>query len=149
MPVLPLVGSTITRSVPGYSSPCASAASNIASAMRSLTDPDGLAPSSLAQIRTPVLGLKLGSSTSGVLPIDIDDQLAQRRALGGDAALAPDARPKHGRNTYVGHQRSAEGGDRRAAERLVVDELMDGRIVTAQRAIGVARDLDLAELHAQ
>src|SRR5712691_4048552 len=224
MPVLPLVGSRITRSVPGYSSPCASAASNIARAMRSLTDPDGLAPSSLAQIRTPAVGLKLGSSTNGVLPmarsivvsertavsvivealaashrgqdrdyvvfgdrclepiqvahvfvvqidvdevalraagleqmtseprvapIDVDDQLAQGRALGGDAALAPDAGPKHGRNTYVGHQRSAQRGDRRAAERLVVDQLVDGRIVTAQRAIGVARDLDLAELHAQ
>src|SRR5258708_29686800 len=69
MPVLPLVGSRITRSVPGYSSPCASAASNMASAMRSLTDPDGLAPSSLAQMRTPGAGLKLGNSTNGVLPM--------------------------------------------------------------------------------
>src|SRR5712691_2193912 len=69
MPVLPLVGSRITRSVPGYSSPSASAASNIARAIRSLTDPDGLAPSSLAQMRTLGVGLKLGSSTNGVLPM--------------------------------------------------------------------------------
>src|SRR5437667_2614562 len=37
----------------------------------------------------------------------------------------------------------------RGAERLVVDELVDGRIVTAQRAVRIARDAHLAELHAQ
>src|SRR5437762_10919001 len=81
MPVLPLVGSRITRSVPGYSSPWASAASNIASAMRSLTDPDGFAPSSLAQIRTLALGLKLGSSTSGVLPMARSMVVSERTAV--------------------------------------------------------------------
>src|ERR1700687_4044612 len=81
MPVLPLVGSMTTRSVPGNSSPCASAASNMASAMRSLTDPDGLAPSSLAQMRTPGWGLKLGSSTSGVLPMARSMVVRERTAV--------------------------------------------------------------------
>src|SRR4051812_23230372 len=69
MPVLPLVGSMMTRSVPGCRSPLSSAAFSIARATRSLIEPDGLADSSLAQMRTPGRGLKLGSSTSGVLPI--------------------------------------------------------------------------------
>ena len=45
-PVLPEVGSTIVP--PGWSSPEASAASTIRSAMRSLTDPPGLKYSTLA-----------------------------------------------------------------------------------------------------
>src|ERR1700678_819341 len=49
MPVLPLVGSTTTP--PGLSFPARSASSIIASAMRSLTDPAGLACSILAQTR--------------------------------------------------------------------------------------------------
>jgi len=44
MPVLPLVASTTLRPC---SRPCASAASNIDSAARSLTDPPRLLPSSL------------------------------------------------------------------------------------------------------
>ena len=45
--MLPLVGSTMTP--PGASSPEASAASTIASAMRSLMEPPGLARSSFIQ----------------------------------------------------------------------------------------------------
>src|SRR5712691_6291906 len=176
IPVLPLVGSMMMRSVPGYRSPFSSAASSIASATRSFTDPDGLAPSSLAHSRTPGLGLKPGSSINGVLPmarsmdvgirtassvmpfslaacdrrqdrddvtfldrcfetlevahvlvidididegpllagrqeklasktrvarIDVVDQLAQGRALGGKTAFAADCRAQHGRNADI------------------------------------------------
>src|SRR2546423_7953759 len=64
MPVFPLVGSSSRR--PGSSSPEASAASIIAFATRSLIDPVGFCPSSLANRRTLPTGC---SSTSGVLPI--------------------------------------------------------------------------------
>src|SRR5438270_3609208 len=205
MPVLPLVGSMMTRCVPGKRSPLASAWSSIASAMRSLTEPEGLAPSSFAHRRTPGRGLKLGSATRGVLPIarsidvgvrtastvigsaaasdrrqdrdhvalfdtrleavqvahvlvvdvdvdeaplsaitlqqlsgearvtlvDVGDQLAQGRTLSGDAALASDSRPQHGRHAYVCHHGSAQRRDRGAAKRLVVDQLVDGRVVAA------------------
>jgi hypothetical protein len=67
MPVLPLVGSSTMRS--GVSSPDSSAAAIRYLAMRSLTEPVGFWPSSLAKKRTPGLGLRRCSSTSGVLPI--------------------------------------------------------------------------------
>src|SRR6266545_4936463 len=41
------------------------------------------------------------------------------------------------------------GSHRAAAERLVVDQLLDGRVVAAERALRIAADLDLAELHRQ
>src|SRR5262245_8533045 len=66
MPVFPLVGSRSRR--PGSSSPDASAASSIALATRSLIEPLGFCPSSLAYSRTPDLGESRGSSTSGVDP---------------------------------------------------------------------------------
>src|SRR3954462_3301914 len=66
MPVFPLVGSSSSR--PGSSSPEASAASIIALAPRSLIEPVGFWPSSFAKIRTPSLGERRCSSTSGVLP---------------------------------------------------------------------------------
>src|SRR5581483_200864 len=66
MPVLPLVGSSRAR--PGSSSPDASAASIIASATRSLIDPVGFAPSSLAYSWTLAFGDSRVSSTSGVPP---------------------------------------------------------------------------------
>ena len=66
IPVLPEVGSSIVW--PGSIAPSASAASIIAFATRSLTDPVGLRPSSLAKIRTSGFGERRGSSTSGVLP---------------------------------------------------------------------------------
>ncbi len=68
MPVLPEVGSRIV--CPGESAPFSSASSISARATRSLTDPVGLRDSSLAQMRTPGLGERRGSSISGVLPID-------------------------------------------------------------------------------
>jgi hypothetical protein len=66
MPVLPEVGSRIV--CPGSMAPSASAASIIAFATRSLTEPVGLRPSSLAKTRTPGFGESAGSSTIGVLP---------------------------------------------------------------------------------
>src|SRR5579885_596265 len=66
MPVLPLVGSTIVA--PGARRPSRSAASTIATAMRSLTLPAGLSDSSLPStvaLRGP--GSRF-SRTSGVLP---------------------------------------------------------------------------------
>ncbi len=67
MPVLPDVGSRIVWS--GVSSPLASAASTIFSAMRSFVEPVGFVPSSLAHSRTPGFGDMRGMPTSGVLPI--------------------------------------------------------------------------------
>jgi hypothetical protein len=67
MPVLPDVGSRIVW--PGRMRPFSSASSMSARATRSLTDPVGLWDSSLAQMRTPGLGDRRLSSTSGVLPM--------------------------------------------------------------------------------
>ena len=67
MPVLPEVGSRIVW--PGRIAPFSSASSISARATRSLTEPVGLWDSSLAQMRTPGLGERRLSSTSGVLPI--------------------------------------------------------------------------------
>jgi len=39
-------------------------------AIRSFTEPVGLYPSNLAKIRIPALGLNVGNSTSGVLPME-------------------------------------------------------------------------------
>src|SRR5579859_615026 len=74
-------------------------------------------------------------------------------------SVAPSARtlrspPTVGRNmdgtrTFAISNHSAQRRNRRTAERLVVDELVDRRIVAAQRAIRIARDPDLSELHAQ
>src|SRR4029453_15063556 len=66
MPVFPLVGSRSSR--PGSSSPEASAASIIAFAIRSLSDPVGFWPSSFAKTRTEGFGERRPSSTSGVCP---------------------------------------------------------------------------------
>jgi hypothetical protein len=67
MPVLPEVGSRIVW--PGRIAPFSSASSIRARATRSLTDPVGFWDSSLAHRRTPGLGDRRLSSTSGVLPI--------------------------------------------------------------------------------
>jgi hypothetical protein len=67
MPVLPLVGSRIVLS--GVSLPLASPSSTRLRATRSLTEPLGFCPSSLAQMRTRGFGDSRFSSTSGVLPI--------------------------------------------------------------------------------
>jgi hypothetical protein len=67
MPVLPEVGSRIV--CPGSMAPSASADWIIERATRSFTEPVGFWPSSLAKIWTPSFGERVGSSTSGVLPI--------------------------------------------------------------------------------
>jgi hypothetical protein len=67
IPVLPLVGSRIVW--PGRMRPLSSASSMSARATRSLTEPVGLKDSIFAQMRTPGLGERRLSSTSGVLPI--------------------------------------------------------------------------------
>jgi hypothetical protein len=66
-PVLPDVGSTMTP--PGRSSPEASAASIMRTAMRSLTDPPGLKYSTLASTWAGIPAETLCNRTSGVLPI--------------------------------------------------------------------------------
>ena len=55
--------------LPGASVPSASASRTMALAMRSFTEPVGLALSSLATRRTSGLGLSCDTSTAGVLPI--------------------------------------------------------------------------------
>src|SRR5437588_3158645 len=90
MPVLPLVGSSSAR--PGSSSPEASAASIIAFATRSLIEPVGFWPSSLAHTRTasgtPVACASRRSSTSGVPPT---------RSRRDSAAVGLRTSPCHGR----------------------------------------------------
>src|ERR1700710_2005218 len=66
MPVLPDVASTMVV-LPGSMSPSASAASIIATPMRSLTLPPGLNDSSLPKIRTPSGAIR-ASSIIGVRP---------------------------------------------------------------------------------
>ena len=67
MPVLPEVGSRMVW--PGAIAPRSSASSISERATRSLIEPVGLWDSSLAQMRTPGLGERRFSSTSGVLPM--------------------------------------------------------------------------------
>jgi len=67
MPVLPLVGSTITD-LPGSISPSASAASIIATPIRSLTEPPGLSCSSLTQISPGSPSPSRARATIGVSP---------------------------------------------------------------------------------
>ena len=67
MPVFPEDGSTMVR--PGVSVPSASAASIMERAIRSLTEPAGFWPSSLASSRTCRLGVSSLTSTIGVSPI--------------------------------------------------------------------------------
>ena len=68
MPVLPLVGSTMTA--PGFSRPRCSASSSMAQAMRSFTLPAGLKYSTLASrfAFRPRAAAKRCSCTSGVWP---------------------------------------------------------------------------------
>ena len=65
--MLPLVGSTITD-LPGSISPSPSAASIIATPIRSLTDPPGLRLSSLTQTSPPSPSPSRESATIGVSP---------------------------------------------------------------------------------
>src|SRR5512133_1018740 len=67
MPVLPLVGSTISDR-PGSIRPSPSAASIIATPIRSLTEPPGLKYSSFAQTSASTASVRRRSATIGVLP---------------------------------------------------------------------------------
>src|SRR4051812_40415555 len=67
MPVLPLVASTIVVR-PGSIRPSASAASIIATPMRSLTEPPGLNISSLPKMSAPPSGASRANCTIGVWP---------------------------------------------------------------------------------
>ena len=66
MPVLPLVGSTIT--IPGFSVPRSIASSTIAAPMRSFTELKGLYPSCLTATRAASPLVRRVSWTRGVLP---------------------------------------------------------------------------------
>src|SRR5215217_5989813 len=127
MPVLPLDGST--RVAPGARRPAFSASSTMARAMRSLTLPVGLWPSSLAHSRTPGRGESLGSPTSGVLPI------ASARSSCRTAGSAPAG---HGREDGD-HVAVVELGVERAQEPDVlvvdvdVDEAVQGAVPGEQR----------------
>src|SRR5688500_494499 len=66
-----------------------------------------------------------------------------RPAAGVDGAL----QVEHGRLEGRGGRRRLRGGRRDAAELVVVDQLADGRIVAAHRALRVAPQLELAEAH--
>ena len=82
MPVLPLVASTIVVR-PGSIRPSASAASIIATPMRSLTEPPGLNISSLANSWAGESGSSRVSCTIGVRP-------TQSAMLIGIGAIPPD-----------------------------------------------------------
>jgi len=84
IPVLPLDGSRIT--CPGCSAPEVSASKTMARAIRSLTDPVGFWPSSLAKSRTRACGASLWSSTIGVPPMAaMMSECAAASATGGIA----------------------------------------------------------------
>ena len=86
MPVLPDVASTIVVR-PGSMSPSASAASIIATPMRSLTLPPGLKDSSLPNSRTPS-GASRVSSIIGVRPT-CSAMLTGIRAIGAHTVSRP------------------------------------------------------------
>src|SRR5439155_13762130 len=114
-PVLPEVGSTIVP--PGFSSPSRSAASIIASPIRSLTEPPGFRYSSLASRRAPPLGESRSSRTIGVSP-------TRSSSVGYSRAIA--------RRSLV-PEVAAAGDDHRRARRL--DGVRD--LVVADRAAGL------------
>src|SRR5689334_11410240 len=81
--------------LPGRSSPRASPISIILRAGRSLTEPPGLKPSSLAKIRTPGLRIPRVSrviSSSGVLPISSRTLPARETGTGSLLTSAGDRR---------------------------------------------------------
>src|ERR1700722_10211017 len=79
-PVLPEVGST-TVPEPGLRLPLRSASLSMPSAMRSLTEPPGLAISTLAHRRAPPAFSKLLRRTKGVRPIRSSTDSARLRAM--------------------------------------------------------------------
>src|SRR5215218_3320495 len=108
MPVLPDVASSRIES--GLRRPLASRSSTSARATRSLTDPVGLAASSLAKRRTAGFGESLEISTTGVPPID---------------STSPPYRPRRSvAGAVISAARAA--GDRREQSDLVTR--LDGRL---------------------
>src|SRR5690348_5572188 len=89
MPVLPEVASTIVVR-PGSIRPSRSAASTIATPMRSLTEPPGLYISSLANSSAPASGARRDSRTIGVRPTCAEMLIGiggiRPAILGGEAA---------------------------------------------------------------
>src|SRR5690349_13910231 len=129
IPVFPDEGSRIVW--PGCRVPSASAASTIATAMRSFTEPVGFWPSSLARMRTVGLGLRSERSTSGVLPT----RSSTDRTTGIDASSAAGDGRQDGDDVV--------GADRRVELLEVpdvvvvpvdVDELVDRPVVVEQLA---------------
>ena len=84
MPVLPLVGSTITER-PRSIRPSRSALSIIATPIRSLTEPPGLKYSSLAITSPATPAPRRGSETSGVLPTTAEVSAPTRRVVADDS----------------------------------------------------------------
>ena len=80
MPVLPEVGSTITE-LPRSISPASSAASIIATPIRSLTEPPGLKYSSLATTSPPSPSPRRPRRTIGVLPTVAEASSPMRGAV--------------------------------------------------------------------
>jgi hypothetical protein len=69
IPVLPLVGSTITWPEPGCRRPLSSASLIMYQAGRSLMEPPGFCPSSLTQTSAMPGSTTFSRRTTGVLPI--------------------------------------------------------------------------------
>src|SRR5262245_54651213 len=145
MPVLPLVGSS--RIVSGVILPARSASSISDLAIRSLTLPVGLWPSSLANRRTPGFGLKRCNSTSGVWPIastmlanliwsrtyKFPLSRARERGLGGEGPSSAASDGRQDRHRVARFERRLQPSE--VADVLVVDvhvdespELPGGRI---------------------
>ena len=106
IPVLPEVESRIT--LPGFNLPSAIPTSIIFFAGRSLTEPPGLKPSSLAKIRTPAginPAVSRVISSSGVLPTRSSVLLARPT---GTISLNGTTRSR----TWTGTPRSASAGNR-------------------------------------
>ncbi len=93
MPVLPEVASMMV--LPGCSSPEISACSIIHRAVRSLIEPPGLLPSSLAQISTFGFGFNLRMRINGVLPIRANTPSRTGALLVPCFASSVMARPYH------------------------------------------------------
>src|SRR5437763_1289292 len=158
MPVLPLVASTIVVR-PGSIRPSRSAASIIATPIRSLTLPPGLNASSLAKMRTPrssawVPASRPRSSTIGVFPtssemligipdIGDDNSAWTRRAL--SAAQRDPERAKGPRERFLkaaGAVSDALGGhDYLVASSLTVADILVGTAVAFTAAAGFGEQL--------
>ena len=107
--MFPLDGSRIVR--PRRSSPERSAASSIASATRSFTEPVGFSDSSFANRRTPGAGDRCASSTSGVLPTA--EAIPARRRASPSSVVNGLRRPWPGERSPSRHRAGSCRGPRR------------------------------------